>query len=123
MIKKNSQASVSEIEIPQLNFVVCVENQLYKNYLAKALNSFSSCNVLFIDKANIANAVAENSDVILVLQSDDAEYQLIEIASKLKRVFSNEIKIIFLSLDYILEQEISAVVDKFLQFPLLVSLL
>ena len=114
MIKKNSQSNISEKESSQLNFVVCIENQLYKNYLAKALNSFSSCNVLFIDKANIANAVAENSDVILVLQSDDAEYQLIEIASKLKRVFSNEIKIIFLSLDYILGQEISAVVDKFL---------
>lgn len=119
MIKKNSQASVSEIEIPQLNFVVCIENQLYKNYLTKALKTFSSYNVLFIDKTTIANAVAENSNVILILQSDDAEYQLIEIASKLKRVFSNEIKIIFLSLDYILEPEISAVVDKFLQFPLL----
>ena len=101
-----------------ITFVLCIENEIYKKYLKNTLNGTGRSKVLFIDKNLIANSVSENSNVILILQSDTDEFVLVEIATKLKRLFSNEIKIIFLSSDYQLGDEVSVIVDRFLQFPL-----
>ncbi|MDA0852754.1 MAG: response regulator [Proteobacteria bacterium] len=56
--------------------------------------------------------------MILILQSEEDEYELIEVASRLKRVFGDKLSILFLSLDYSLEGELSWIVDGFAQFPL-----
>ena len=116
-----SNQIISKDDNIDFKFIICIENESYRKYLEQSLTMIGENSALFIDKKNIPNAVAENKDVILLLQSDNEEYELIEIATKLKRVFSNEIKIIFLSLDYQINQEVSAVVDKFLQFPLSVD--
>jgi DNA-binding response OmpR family regulator len=116
-VTRQAEEIIQKNDKKALNFVICIENESYRSYLKKALATQHHASVIFIDKKSIANAVAENSGIILILQSDKNEYELIEISTKLKRVFSNEIKIIFLSLDYRMSAEVSSVVDKFLQFP------
>tara|TARA_Y100001934_G_scaffold131765_1_gene159820 strand:- start:3341 stop:5347 length:2007 start_codon:yes stop_codon:yes gene_type:complete len=105
-------------EATNQKLVLCIENVLFRSYLEKHFQESLSENAIFIDKDAIANSIAENQNVVLILQSETEEFRLVEIASRLKRVFGSEVKIIFLSLDYKIGEEVSTIVDRFLQFPI-----
>lgn len=105
-------------EAANQKLVLCIENVLFRSYLENHIQESLSENAIFIDKDAIANSIAENQNVVLILQSESEEFRLVEIASRLKRVFGSEVKIIFLSLDYKIGEEVSTIVDRFLQFPI-----
>lgn len=126
-MKKDVQMSSSKkvdedkIKSSHLKLLVCIENKSFRSYLEHKFSKILKFEAIFIDKSSIANAIAENPKAILILQSEIEEYQLLEIAARLKRVFAGEIKIIFLSLEYNLHQEASTIVDKFVQFPVAIE--
>ncbi len=97
--------------------LLCIENKLYEQYLNDKLkeNNFDYINVDF-DK--LAPTVAENQRGTLVLQSDSNEYELIEICKRLKRIFIDEIKILFLSADYKISELAYNITDEFFHFPM-----
>tara|TARA_B110000444_G_scaffold261479_1_gene314037 strand:- start:1344 stop:3350 length:2007 start_codon:yes stop_codon:yes gene_type:complete len=105
-------------EATNQKLVICIENILFRSYLENHFKDTADNNAIFINKDAIANSIAENENVVLILQSESEEFRLVEIASRLKRVFGSEVKIIFLSLDYKISEEVSTIVDKFLQFPI-----
>ena len=105
-------------EATNQKLVICIENLLFRSYLENHFKDTADNNAIFINKDAIANSIAENENVVLILQSESEEFRLVEIASRLKRVFGSEVKIIFLSLDYKISEEVSTIVDKFLQFPI-----
>ena len=105
-------------EATNQKLVLCIENVLFRSYLENHFKESLGENAIFIDKDAIANSIAENQNVVLILQSESEEFRLVEIASRLKRVFGSEVKIIFLSLDYKIGEEVSTIVDRFLQFPI-----
>ena len=114
----DKKSNLGADKLKNLHFVICVENSVYRTYLDNAFTKDPRVSANFVTKKLLASAVTENSNVVLLLQSDSDEYELIEIATKLKRVFSDEIKIILLSSDYKLADQVYMVADKFMQFPI-----
>ena len=92
----------------------CVENEVYRDYL-KA--HFRDGDEFFINYDQFAFHVAEDPQGIIILQSDSKEYDFIETCKRLKRMFSDKIKILFLSSDYHVSEYAKSVTDRFLQFP------
>jgi DNA-binding response OmpR family regulator len=92
----------------------CVENEIYRDYLK---NHFRDNDEFFINYEQFAFHVAEDPQGIIILQSDTHEYDFIETCKKLKRMFSDKIKILFLSSDYSVQEYAQTVTDAFLQFP------
>ena len=68
------------------NLVLCVEHPVYRRYLEEELAaaglSFTSA-----DREELPARIAENPCGVLLLQSEDAEQYLIDLSSKLKRLF------------------------------------
>lgn len=93
----------------------CIENDLYRKYL-KA--TFRAEDEIFIDYREFVFQVAEDPQGILVLQSEEHEYETLEMCKKLKRLFPDTIKIILLSADYHVQEYAQTVTDRCLQFPL-----
>ncbi len=98
------------------NVVISVENPIYQKYL---MGEFSNAGTKanFVDYDNLVYVVAENPSGFLIVQSDSHELEIIEIAKKLKRLFQDEIKIIFLSSDYRVEDDVGSIVDIFIHYP------
>lgn len=92
----------------------CLEDPEYRDYVA---SQFRLGDDAFVDYDKFVFQVAENPQGILVLQSETHENDLIEISKKLKRLFSESIRIILLSSDYQVFAYARSVVDAFLQFP------
>ena len=92
----------------------CVENEIYRDYLK---NNFRDSDEFFINYEQFAFHVAEDPQGVLILQSDKHEVDFIETCKKLKRMFSDKIKILFLSSDYHVQEYARTVSDGFLQFP------
>lgn len=98
------------------NVILCIENPLYRQYMAE---EFATANVAVtsVAKADLAQAIAENPAGVLLLQSDTAEYSLIELSSKLKRLFGETLHTLLFSADYRTADEAGTAVDLFLQYP------
>ncbi len=99
------------------NLVLCVEDELYRSYLEQAFaGAGTPCTSVAAE--NLAQTIAESPTGILLLQSDTAEQNLIELSSRLKRLFGDEIRVLLLSADYLTGEEAGASVDAFLQYPI-----
>src|SRR5215831_14022241 len=101
---------------PHGNLLLCVENPLYRQYLEEEFADVG-VTVTSVEQAELAQAVAEHPGGVLLLQSDAAEYGLIELSSKLKRIFGDAIHTLLLSADYLTADEAGTAVDAFLQYP------
>ena len=93
----------------------CLEDESYKAYVA---SEFKLGNDSFVPYDQFVFQVAENPQGILVLQSDSHENDLIEICKKLKRLFSDTIRVVLLSADYQVYEYARTVVDAFVHFPI-----
>ena len=107
MIEKRTKA-LSE------RLLFCIEDPPYKAYIS---SQFRVGQDSFVDYEQFVFQVAENPQGILILQSDSHENELIEICKKLKRLFSDSIRIILLSADYQVFEYARTVVDSFVHFP------
>ena len=98
----------------------CVENPLFKKYL-ETTSAYDDEDIVFIEKEKLPELLAENQSTILVLQSDQSEIETIELSSRLKRVFGKALKIIYLSCDYKIKDDVGRIADLFLEFPISVE--
>ena len=57
-------------EAANQKLVLCIENVLFRSYLENHFQESLSENAIFIDKDAIANSIAENQNVVLILQSE-----------------------------------------------------
>jgi DNA-binding response OmpR family regulator len=96
--------------------IFCIENKDFKEYL-KAINDKTDEQIKFLDIENVPRSVAENPDATLVLQSDVNENIFFDIGKKLKGVFFKELKVIFLSFDYIIKADALKGFSSFIQAP------
>jgi DNA-binding response OmpR family regulator len=96
--------------------IFCIENKDFKEYL-KAINDKTEEQIKFLDIENVPRSVAENPDATLVLQSDVNENIFFDIGKKLKGVFFKELKVIFLSFDYIIKADALKGFSSFIQAP------
>jgi DNA-binding response OmpR family regulator len=110
---------ISKIEnsIEKTIVYLCVENELFCNYLETSFLS-NDYNVTVVNREKIYKITNLLSNGILILQSDDNEIEMIELTKKLKRLFGYDIKILFLSTDYKIFQEVENTVDKTLLCPI-----
>ncbi|MCS5683590.1 MAG: response regulator, partial [Acidimicrobiales bacterium] len=65
----------------------------------------------------LAQAIAEQPSGVLLLQSDRDERALIELSSRLKRLFSDEIRIVLMSANHRTAEEPGNFIDLFVQYP------
>lgn len=111
----NGAGSASQ---PALRTVIlCIEHPIYRHYLELEFKA-KSYPYVSVERETLVSAIAENPGAILLLQSDGAELQLIEMGSKLKRLFGDEIGILLFSADYRTDDEAGAAIDSFLQYPI-----
>ena len=96
--------------------IFCIENKDFKEYL-KAINDKTDEQIKFLDIENVPRSVAENPDATLVLQSDVNENIFFDIGKKLKGVFFKELKVIFLSFDYLIKADALKGFSSFIQAP------
>ena len=96
--------------------IFCIENKDFKEYL-KAINDKTDEQIKFLDNENVPRSVAENPDATLVLQSDVNENIFFDIGKKLKGVFFKELKVIFLSFDYLIKADALKGFSSFIQAP------
>jgi DNA-binding response OmpR family regulator len=99
------------------NLVLCVEDDLYRNYLQHAFAAAGTA-CATVSAENLVETIAESPSGVLVLQSETAEQSLIDLSSRLKRLFAEDIRVLLLSADYLTGAEAGAAVDAFLQYPL-----
>lgn len=98
------------------NVILCIENPLYRQYMEEEFAT-AEVAVTSVAKTDLAQAIAENTAGVLLLQSDTAEYSLIELSSKLKRLFGETLHTLLFSADYRTVDEAGTAVDIFLQYP------
>ena len=101
---------------PNSKLIFCIENKDFKEYL-KAINDKTDEQIKFLDIENVPRSVAENPDATLVLQSDVNENIFFDIGKKLKGVFFKELKVIFLSFDYLIKADALKGFSSFIQAP------
>ena len=101
---------------PNGNVILCIEDPLYRQYMEAEFTN-ADMPVASVDQADLAQALAEHPAGVLLLQSDTAEYGLIELSSKLKRLFGEAIHTLLLSADYLTADAAGTAVDAFLQYP------
>ena len=77
----------------------------------------SKRNARFLKIENIPRVISENPDATLVLQSDKNEGIFFDIGKKLKGVFFKDLKIIFLSFDYLIRTDAIKSFSSFIQAP------
>lgn len=96
--------------------VLCVERSLYRRYLEEEFARRGD-GALSIRRDELVPAVAEDPHRMLLLQSDADEPGLLETARKLRRIFADELRVVFLSADYRTEEEAVSAADGFLPYP------
>ena len=106
-VEKNNQTA---------DLIFCIENDEFRKYLEISAKSFSE-NVKFLKIENVPRTIAENTDATLILQSDRNEGIFFDIGKKLKGVFFKDLKIIFLSFDYLIKSDAIKGFSSFLQAP------
>lgn len=98
------------------NIVLCIENALYRQYLQEEF-AHANLAVTVVDTPGIIQAIAEHPVNVLLLQSDSAEYDLIELSSKLKRLFGPAIHTLLFSADARMGEAAGTSADAFLHYP------
>lgn len=98
------------------DIVLCLEDALYRRYLEEAFAE-AAITITSVPREDLALTIAERPAGALLLQSSSAEHGLIELSSKLKRLFGDEIRTVLLSADYRTAEEAGNAVDAFLQYP------
>lgn len=97
--------------------ILCIENPMYGRYLEEEFAN-TNATVTAVTKEDLAQAIVEHpAGGVLLLQSDAAEHSLIELSSKLKRLFGDDIHTLLLSSDYLTADEAGTSVDGFLHYP------
>ena len=96
--------------------ILCIENPLYRQYLEEEFAA-AGVTTTSTERADLAQAIAEHPAKMLLLQSDTAEYALIELSSRLRRLFGQDIQTLLFSADYLTAEEAGTTVDAFLQYP------
>lgn len=99
---------------PADRLLFCIENSSFRDYIGA---TFRTTDESFVQFDQFVFHVAENPQGILILQSETHENELIDMAKRLKRLFSDTVRIILLSSDYQVHEYAQTVVDGFLQFP------
>jgi DNA-binding response OmpR family regulator len=100
--------------------ILHIQNDLYRRFLESRLASAGRSGQ-FVDLGALAGAISQVSDAVLVLQSDEEEHELIEIAARLKRLFGDRLRILLLSADHLTAVMAKGVVDAFVQYPVAVE--
>ena len=96
--------------------IFCIENKDLKKFLNSTSDEIDE-RIKFLEIENIPRAVAENPDATLVLQSDVNENIFFDIGKKLKGIFFKELKVIFLSFDYLIKADALNSFSSFIQAP------
>ena len=98
------------------NIVICIENSIYRRYLEDA---FGAAGIVarFVVQHELAYVIAEQPPNFLILQADRDERELIELSSRLKRLFADEIRILLMSANHRTAHEPGNSVDLFVQYP------
>ena len=55
-------------EATNQKLVICIENILFRSYLENHFKDTADNNAIFINKDAIANSIAENENVVLILK-------------------------------------------------------
>src|SRR5713101_7055441 len=78
----SSMCEVLAMITPNGNVILCIENPLYRQYMEA---EFANAAVLVtsVARVDLIQAIAEHPGSVLLLQSDTAEYGLIELSSRL----------------------------------------
>ena len=98
------------------DLIFCIENDEFRKYLEISAKNLPE-NVKFLKIENVPRTIAENTGATLVLQSDENEGIFFDIGKKLKGVFFKDLKIIFLSFDYLIKADAIKGFSSFLQAP------
>ena len=96
--------------------ILCIENKDFNKYL-KSKSDETDKRIKFLEIENIPRAVADNPDATLILQSDINENIFFDIGKKLKGIFFKELKVIFLSFDYLIKSDALKGFSSFIQAP------
>lgn len=104
----------------QRPLILHIGNALYRRYLEARLSAGERpCR--FVNRASLAEAISQTPNAVLILQSDEDEYGCIEIAARLKRLFLDNLRIIFLSADPRVFPHADGVADACRQFPVAID--
>ena len=98
------------------SLICCIENKDFRTYLKNASDNFSE-KVKFLKIENVPRTISEDTSATLVLQSDENEGVFFDIGKKLKGVFFKDLKIVFLSFDYLIKADSLKGFASFLQAP------
>lgn len=98
------------------NLLLCIEDELYRRYLEEEFAG-AGLRPTTVAAEDLARAIAEDPSGVLLLQSETAEQGLIEMSSRLKRLFGEEIRVLLLSADYLTGEEAGGAADAFVQYP------
>ena len=98
------------------DLVFCIENDDFRAYL-KSVSARMNLKTQFFSVENIPRTISDKPNATLILQSDKNEGIFFDIAKKLKGIFFKDLKIIFLSFDYLIKTDALKSFSSFLQAP------
>ena len=98
------------------DMIFCIENEDFREYLKFSCQS-SGYNAIFLAVENIPRIISENTEATLILQSEKNEGIFFDIGRKLKGFFFKDLKIIFLSFDYLIRSDAIKAFSSFIQAP------
>ena len=84
--------------------IVCVEDKLYEQYLAEECSAAGMACVS-VSREELVEVIADKPAQVLLLQSNSAEEDLLSVSARLKRLFADELCVLFLSADYRTREE------------------
>ena len=98
------------------DLVFCIENDDFRAYLT-SVSARMNLKTQFFSVENIPRTISDKPNATLILQSDKNEGIFFDIAKKLKGIFFKDLKIIFLSFDYLIKTDALKSFSSFLQAP------
>lgn len=99
---------------PELIF--CIENADYRTYLELATRQVE-IDAKFLEIENVPRTISDYPGATLVLQSEKNEGKFFDVAKKLKGIFFKDLKVIFLSFDFLMKVDAMKSFSSFLQAP------
>ena len=99
-----------------LDLVFCIENDDFRTYL-EAASIRMNLKAQFLSVENIPRTISDSPGATLILQSNKNEGIFFDIGKKLKGIFFKDLKIIFLSFDYLIKGDAIKSFSSFLQAP------
>lgn len=99
---------------PELIF--CIGNADYRTYLELATRQVE-IDAKFLEIENVPRTISDYPGATLVLQSEKNEGKFFDVAKKLKGIFFKDLKVIFLSFDFLMKVDAMKSFSSFLQAP------